>query len=111
VWAAEVAADDVRLALAAVEEPAGLGGELPATSRRWQRSALWTWASPNTTPQLCWRTGRRAFDMPLANNEPRLRELFARLQRKGRVLVVVDQPAFIGALPVAVARANGCGGV
>jgi hypothetical protein len=30
------------------------------------------------------------------------------LGRHGRVLVVVDQPASIGALPVAVARAVGC---
>ncbi|SED90252.1 Transposase IS116/IS110/IS902 family protein [Streptomyces sp. 3213] len=52
--------------------------------------------------------GRKTFDKPLPNNEPQLRDLFARLQRKGRVLVVVDQPASIGALPVAVARASGC---
>jgi len=52
--------------------------------------------------------GRMTFDKPLPNNEPQLRDLFARLQRKGRVLVVVDQPASIGALPVAVARASGC---
>lgn len=52
--------------------------------------------------------GRKAFDKPLPNREPQLRELFARLQRKGKVLVVVDQPASIGALPVAVARACGC---
>ncbi|WP_217558953.1 IS110 family transposase [Streptomyces sp. GbtcB6] len=54
------------------------------------------------------RVGRTVFDKPLPNNEPQLRELFARLQRKGKVLVVVDQPAAIGALPVAVARASGC---
>ncbi|WP_086751142.1 MULTISPECIES: IS110 family transposase [Streptomyces] len=37
--------------------------------------------------------GRTAFDKPLPNGEPQLRELFTRLGRKGKVLVVVDQPA------------------
>ncbi|MFE6946610.1 IS110 family transposase [Streptomyces chartreusis] len=36
-------------------------------------------------------------------------ELFARLQRKGRVLVVLGQRACIGTLPVTIARACGCG--
>ena len=41
----------------------------------------------------------------LPNTEPKLRELFAKLQAKhGTVLVVVDQPASIGALPLAAAR-------
>jgi len=53
--------------------------------------------------------GKRVFDKPLPNNEPRLRELFTKLQaRHGAVLVVVDQPASIGALPLAVARDAGC---
>ncbi|MFG3289142.1 IS110 family transposase [Streptomyces sp. NPDC048179] len=52
--------------------------------------------------------GRTVFDKPLPNGEPQLRELFTRLQRKGRVLVVVDQPASIGTLAVTVARACGC---
>ncbi|WP_328886577.1 IS110 family transposase [Streptomyces sp. NBC_00316] len=53
--------------------------------------------------------GKRVFDRPLPNNEPRLRELFTKLQAKhGTVLVVVDQPASIGALPLAVARDAGC---
>ena len=53
--------------------------------------------------------GKKAFDRRLPNTEPKLRELFARLQAKhGTVLVVVDQPASIGALPLAVARAMGC---
>ncbi|MCX5136480.1 IS110 family transposase [Streptomyces sp. NBC_00340] len=53
--------------------------------------------------------GKRAFDKRLPNTEPKLRELFAKLQAKhGTVLVVVDQPASIGALPLAVARAMGC---
>jgi hypothetical protein len=36
--------------------------------------------------------GKRVFDKPLPNSEPRLRELFTKLQaRHGTVLVVVDQ--------------------
>lgn len=53
--------------------------------------------------------GKKAFDQRLPNTEPKLRELFAKLQAKhGTVLVVVDQPASIGALPLAVARNMGC---
>ncbi len=55
------------------------------------------------------RAGKKVFDKPLPNSEPKLRELFDRLQAKhGMVLVVVDQPASIGALPLAVARDSGC---
>jgi transposase len=54
------------------------------------------------------RDGRTTFDKPLPNAEPQLRQLFARLKRKGTVLVVVDQPASIGTLAVTVARACGC---
>ncbi|GGY18427.1 hypothetical protein GCM10010358_82060 [Streptomyces minutiscleroticus] len=36
--------------------------------------------------------GRTTFDKPLPNGGPRLRELFARLQRRGKALVVVDRP-------------------
>lgn len=53
--------------------------------------------------------GKKAFDRRLPNTAPKLRELFAKLQAKhGIVLVVVDQPASIGALPLAVARDMGC---
>ncbi len=53
--------------------------------------------------------GMQAFDKRLPNTEPKLRELFAKLKAKhGTVLVVVDQPASIGALPPAVARDMGC---
>ena len=48
--------------------------------------------------------GQRVHDKPLPQDEATLRELFTRLTERGRVLVVVDQPATIGALPVAVAR-------
>ncbi|GAB3890385.1 IS110 family transposase [Kibdelosporangium lantanae] len=52
-------------------------------------------------------TGKRLHDGPLPNSEPKLRALFDKLAKHGRLLVVVDQPATIGALPVAVARAAG----
>jgi transposase len=52
-------------------------------------------------------TGRRLHDAPLPNTEPKLRALFDKLAAHGPLLVVVDQPATIGALPVAVARAAG----
>jgi hypothetical protein len=53
------------------------------------------------------RDGKRLHDAPLPNTEARLRALFDKLARHGRILVVVDQPASIGALAVAVARACG----
>ncbi|MFC8868029.1 IS110 family transposase [Streptomyces sp. NPDC057148] len=53
--------------------------------------------------------GKKAFDKRLPNSEPKLREVFGKLQAKhGTVLVAVDQPASIGALPLAVARDMGC---
>ncbi|ROR47005.1 IS110 family transposase [Kitasatospora cineracea] len=53
--------------------------------------------------------GKKVFDKALPNSEPRLRELFTKLQAKhGTMLVVVDQPATVGALPLAVARDAGC---
>lgn len=51
--------------------------------------------------------GKRLHDAALVNTETRLRQVFDKLARHGRILVVVDQPASIGALPVAVARACG----
>jgi hypothetical protein len=51
--------------------------------------------------------GRWLFDGEVAQDEARLRGLFSDLGRHGRVLVVVDQPNTIGALPIAVARAMG----
>ena len=53
------------------------------------------------------RRGRVLLDRSLPQDEERLRELIAGLQARGPVLVVVDQPATIGALPLAVARALG----
>ncbi|MFJ2563953.1 IS110 family transposase [Streptomyces sp. NPDC094154] len=53
--------------------------------------------------------GKRVFDKPLPNSEPKLRAVFDKLRDKfGAVLVIVDQPASIGALPLTVARNAGC---
>ncbi|GAA1123508.1 IS110 family transposase [Arthrobacter flavus] len=52
--------------------------------------------------------GERIFDKPLPQDETRLRKLFTGLGRHGRVLMIVDQPNTIGALPIAVARDCGC---
>lgn len=46
-------------------------------------------------------------DRSLPQDEAKLVELIAELKTHGRVLFVVDQPATIGALPLAVARAHG----
>ncbi|GGY98242.1 hypothetical protein GCM10010365_16000 [Streptomyces poonensis] len=53
--------------------------------------------------------GKKVFDRQLPNTEPKLRDVFTRLKTKfGTVLVIVDQPASIGALPLTVARDVGC---
>jgi transposase len=52
-------------------------------------------------------SGKRLHDAALPNTEAGLRKLFDKLGRHGRILAVVDQPASIGVLPVAVARACG----
>ncbi|MFD3426196.1 IS110 family RNA-guided transposase [Nocardia fluminea] len=51
--------------------------------------------------------GKRLFDKALPNDETRLRAVFDQLAARGRLLIVVDQPNTIGALPVTVARACG----
>ena len=51
--------------------------------------------------------GTRLDDKALPNNKNRLRAVFDQLAAHGRVLIVVDQPNTIGALPVTVARACG----
>lgn len=53
------------------------------------------------------REGHVLFDKALPNDEGKLRALFDRLGEPERLLVVVDQPATIGALVVAVAQAMG----
>ncbi|AUA11835.1 hypothetical protein CFP59_03953 [Streptomyces malaysiensis subsp. malaysiensis] len=53
--------------------------------------------------------GKKVFDKPLPNSEPKLRAVLDKLTAKfGTVLVIVDQPASIGALPLTVARDAGC---
>lgn len=51
--------------------------------------------------------GRQVLDEALPQDEARLRQLIRRLKALGSVLFVVDQPATIGALPLAVARDEG----
>ena len=53
------------------------------------------------------RAGKRLFDRALPNDERRLRAVLDQLSTHGTVLLVVDQPSTIGALPVAVAQACG----
>lgn len=51
------------------------------------------------------RGGKRVFDKRLPNSEPKMRAVLDTLTAKhDTVLVVLDQPASIGALPLAVAR-------
>ncbi|GAA4959919.1 IS110-like element IS110 family transposase [Streptomonospora halophila] len=53
--------------------------------------------------------GKKVLDTRLPNSEPKLRRILDKLTAEhGTVLVVVDQPASIGALPLTVARAAGC---
>jgi transposase len=53
------------------------------------------------------RAGKVVFDKPLPNDEAKMRAVLQKLKQHGIVLVVVDQPATIGALPIAVAQAEG----
>ncbi|MFR9481206.1 IS110 family transposase [Corynebacterium amycolatum] len=54
------------------------------------------------------RDGNKVFDKPLPQLESELAGVFHQLQKLGTVLVIVDQPNTIGALPIAVARDCGC---
>ena len=53
------------------------------------------------------RSGKRLFDKALPTDANKLRSLISDLKQHGQILLVVDQPATIGALPVAVARSEG----
>ena len=53
------------------------------------------------------RDGQKVLDRALPNDEERLRALYEKLADHGSLLVVVDQPATIGALAVAVAQDMG----
>lgn len=53
-------------------------------------------------------SGEIIYDKPLPQDEDQLRKVFTDLQDHGTVLMVVDQPNTIRALPIAVARDAGC---
>lgn len=53
------------------------------------------------------RAGRKLLDKALPQDEAKLRSIIDKLTTHGRLLLVVDQPATIGALPVAVAQDAG----
>ena len=53
------------------------------------------------------KSGNRLLDRALPNDEDELRLILQGLGSHGRLLFVVDQPATVGALAVAVARADG----
>ena len=53
-------------------------------------------------------SGEIIYDKPLPQDETQLRQVFTDLKQHGTVLLVVDQPNTIGALPIAVARDAGC---
>ena len=67
----------------------------------------WTWASPSITPARSTPRDGGCTTRLCPGDEARLRAVFGELAEHGRVLVVVDQPASIGALAVTVARAMG----
>ena len=52
------------------------------------------------------KMGKVVFDKALPNDEGKMRAVLQTLKQHGTVLVVVDQPATIGALPIAVAQAE-----
>jgi hypothetical protein len=64
-------------------------------------SAASTWPARSTTRSRS--TERAEAERSLPNDETALRDLFTELAVQGRLLVVVDQPASIGALAIAVA--------
>ena len=53
------------------------------------------------------RNGKKLLDRALPQDEAKLRAIIKAVAGKGTVLLVVDQPSTIGALPVAVAQAEG----
>ncbi|ONB93716.1 transposase [Burkholderia pseudomallei] len=53
------------------------------------------------------RNGKRLYNKAMPNDEAKLRALISEFRAHGRLLFVVDQPATIGALPVAIARDEG----
>jgi len=53
------------------------------------------------------RNGKKLLDKALPQDEAKLRAIIDSLAKHGTLLLVVDQPATIGALPVAVAQGAG----
>ena len=51
--------------------------------------------------------GNTILDTPVDQDEKQLRRTIVKLQRRGTVLVIVDQPNTIGSLPLTVARDMG----
>lgn len=49
-------------------------------------------------------TGKKIWDKPLLQLEPKIRELLEKLSTQGTVLLVVEQPKTIGALSVAIVQ-------
>lgn len=53
------------------------------------------------------RDGDTLYDKPVRQDEKAIRSMLEHLSRRGRVLLVVDQPNTIGSLPLTVARDMG----
>lgn len=53
------------------------------------------------------QTGKVLYDKPLPNDEAKLRDVLQHLKQHGNVLIIVDQLATVGGLPIAVAQAEG----
>ena len=78
---------------------------------RWISETSRSSSAPGVGKSEHWATalsqeGRKVLERALPNDEDRLREVYQRLQEKGQVLVV-DQPATIGALAMAVTQDMG----
>ena len=72
-------------------------------ARRWISRTSRSSSAPGVGKAEHWATalnqeGRKVFDRALPNDEDRLRALYEKLASHGSLLVVVDQPATIGAL-------------
>lgn len=71
-----------------------------SSAGRRQERPSWARADP---------AGKKVFDKQAPDSESKLRAVFDKLAVKfGTVLLIVDRPASIGALPLTVARDAGC---
>ena len=75
------------------------GGECGERREYARLPAAWTSARATTTRSRWTRTASGCTTRRCPTTEAALRQVFDKLARHGRVLVVVDQPASIGALP------------